>query len=316
MGAASSCGRGKDYLFIVTPEPAKDVATYGFDHSLKGMTGTDKLDVLWVIDNSNSMASSQKAVIDNTHQFISLFTQKHDLKWKMGLLSTDAADKPYVGFTPETALDWKTKDPVKTFQDAVGRLGVNGDAAEKTFVPIITSLATYPFVRPGSLLSIIMVTDAPEQSGIPGNAFLGFVNTMAGQGHVRIYGVLQPTDLCGSTADDPWNYEGSPYKTVIEGTNGFLFLLCSGKFAKDLASIGQDMVNRTSSKSIMFPDGIRPLPSTIQVLFHGEKIQGGLTENGGHWVYDYGQNSVDFNDLDFATGDNESVHIDYQAATQ
>lgn len=301
---------------MVTPEPQADTPMMGFDHSLKGMTGTDKLDVLWVIDNSNSMGGWQKVVKEQTSQFISLFTQKNDLKWKMGLLSTDAKDAPYVGFTPDTALDWTSKNPVKTFQDAVAKLGVEGDSTERTFVPIMTAVTGYPFIRPGSFLSIIVVSDAPEQSGVPGKAFLSFMNTIAGVGHWRFYGVLEPHDLGCPASDDAWDYEGSPFQTVIEGNNGFLFLLCDGKFAKNLITIGEDMVNRTSVRSIQFPNGHRPLPSTIRVLFHGKLLPGGLKANGGYWIYNFEQNSVDFNDLDFATGDNESVHIDYQLAMQ
>src|SRR4051812_39209706 len=55
---------------------------------IKEVVGNNRLDILWVIDNSGSMQQHQQNVIDNTEKFMKAFTKKSHLDWQMGLLSS------------------------------------------------------------------------------------------------------------------------------------------------------------------------------------------------------------------------------------
>ena len=87
------------------------------------MEGNSAVDILWTIDNSGSMGDHQRDVIANANSFISQFTQSTALEWRMGLVSTDTQDEPYVGLIPGTELNYLTPNAVTKFQQAVRRLG-------------------------------------------------------------------------------------------------------------------------------------------------------------------------------------------------
>ena len=58
----------------------------------------NKVDVLWVIDNSGSMEQEQQALILSFESFIQYFIDS-DLDWHIGVTSTDMSPDP----TPESA---------------------------------------------------------------------------------------------------------------------------------------------------------------------------------------------------------------------
>lgn len=150
------------YLFIQESVPTKKIEV---QHKLKELQGNSVVDILWVIDNSGSMFSHQQNVIANTALFLSQFVRSGNLlNWKMGLVSTDKDDNPFVGFGPGRELTSSTPGNVRIFQEAVGRLGTNGTHIEEGFDPLLQVLRSYPdFVRPTSTLAVIFVTDAKEQ---------------------------------------------------------------------------------------------------------------------------------------------------------
>lgn len=309
-----ACSKGDDFLHYVLPEPPPE---FHFTHKLKEMVGESRVDILWVIDNSGSMGSHQQNVITNSDLFIREFVKKQKiLDWKMGLVSTDESEAPYLGFKAGDELNKSTPDPVNVFNRAVNKLGTFGSGIEKPFFCARKALQDNPnWVRKNAVLANIMVTDAAEQSFISGQDFANFMAQMKG-GDLRkvvFYGVLGPNDWNCPATDGFWNYAGSPYeafaKLVGRGKN---YPLCSPDFGKNLAELGKDLVKLASSPRIELTS--RPRLETLRVTWRGNVLPGGPKETGGFWTYDFDLNAVLFHDLDFAPDDNEEVIIHYEEA--
>ena len=310
VAACMSCGRNTDFIYNKVEAPPE---MFSGVHKLKELQGESRVDILFVIDNSGSMGSYQQALIRNADTFINTFVSGGGLDWKMGILSTDVLNNPYIGFTPGTELTYKTPDNVKLFKDAVGRLGTSGDAIEKTFAPIMKYIPKYPtFLRPNAMLALIMITDAEEQSGTPAKDFIDFLAVTKGNlKKVVTYGVFAPQDFGCTIGDSFWNYAKSPYEEVVNATNGKTYPLCKD-FGKNLADLGQDLVTRVSRPTIRLKS--HPQLRTLKVYFHGEILPGGPPDEQGRWIYDFDLNAIQFHDLDFAQGDNEEVEVVYEVA--
>jgi hypothetical protein len=301
------CRKDPDFLHYRKYEAAQ---TYSKTQKVKDFNGILDLDILWVIDNSGSMLDHQNSVIRNTDTFVNIFTRNSSLHWKMGLISTDTIDQPYEGFDQFNPLDYTKADAVPRFRTAVRNLGTSGSALEMTFEPIINALTRYrQFVRPNSMLAIIVVSDAPEQSRFDAIEFLRRLQTFKPDlSKVVFYGVLGPVDWCRAT-DDTWIWGGSDYYQVLQSVQGKTFPICSADFGNNLVTLGEDLYQRISTPKIYLD--ARPDVKTIQVLYQGNEIPGGPKADGGLWYYDYDLNAIVFYDLSFAPGDTEEIEVKF-----
>jgi hypothetical protein len=326
-----------NYLYHQKPKVPGQYLQY--EHKIKEMKGNDKVDILWVIDNSASMQSHQMAVKQNVDFFLDTFL-KTNLDWRMGLLSTDYENPPYVGLAIGDELSYKDTDAASRFKKAVSRLGINGSPTEMTFIPVKKHLTAHPhFLRKDSILALLIVTDAPEQSHVlsytsgyygrprpgmpmpPGSGstpkamelsdFLDFLKIMKGNlKNVVTYGAFAATDLGCRINDQFPKYKGSSYEELVNKTNGKYFPLCSKDFGTELAKFGLDLVKRVQAPKIYLKK--RPVLTTLRITYKGQEIPGGPQDQGGLWVYDFDSNAVIFSSLDFAAGENEMVQVEYR----
>jgi hypothetical protein len=302
------CSKHTDFLYETAKEPP--TIQHSETKKVKEMDGNNAVDVLWVIDNSGSMGDKQTNLINNTTQFIGQFVQNPSVDWKMGIISTDTYDQPYVGFVQGDELNWKSTNPVQIFQTAVGRLGTSGSGIEKSYEPIVNNLTRFPnFVRPGAFLAIIIVTDEDEQSNAQSaTSTLAFLKTLKGDlKNVLGYGVFADEAMGCSNG---FYYSSSHYAPFMKGLKNRVFALCSPNFGQNLATMGADIVQFIQNRRFALP--VRPIPGTLKVLYKGTEIKGGPKEEGGHWIYDYDLNVIIFLDLDFAPGQDEEIQILYE----
>lgn len=199
------CGKGSSYSLL------SDSDTFQQNEG----AFNSKIDILWVIDNSGSMESSQQAVIDNLNSFMSDFISK-DLDFKMAVIATDAFRDQYMGtnkcakfrdgllnvncnpvsgvsYTGVRVMDRFTPNLMNVFAvntlltDTVRNIYSNGD--ERAFQSMSRALTGEPsnagFVRPDSFLSVIIVSDEDDFS----------------------YSGSTPVEQINSTyASNPWSY--------------------------------------------------------------------------------------------------------------
>ncbi len=301
-----------DYVYFNTDSQTQRM---NFTTAIKEVSNTGSVDVLWIIDNSGSMGPHQQTVIRNTAAFMQDFAAQ-SVHWKMGLISTDTSDAPYLGFAPTDQFTYRDANPNQRFASAVARLGTNGDAIEKVMDPLVQQIQRFPgfLTGRGTPLALVIVTDAEEQSRTNYTANRAALTAAMGSSPLFVYGALWANELqCAPTGSEP-----DP--TVITGT-AFEFLMQSAKFGEyfplcrdfgaSIAAIGKQIVQRISRSSI--PLKGRPILDTLQVFYKDQPLKPGPKDQGGFWEYDYDLNAVLFHDLDFSTSDNDSVRIEYDS---
>ncbi len=308
----TSCQKRDQMLYYVAnPEPQ----VFNFAHKLKELQGETRVDILMVIDNSASMGKHQQNVINNSNLFIEAFTKSQKvLDWKIGLISTDTKERPYIGFEPGNFLDRGAALPVAAFNEAVSRLGTNGDSTERPWAATQKVLLDFPaWTRKGAILALIVITDAPEQSQIPTQSFVQFLTQIKGNTQKVVnYGVYATADWNCADSGEGLKYAGSVYEELTALISGKNYVLCGPHFGTDLADLGKDLVKRVQSPRIAL--AMRPQIETIRVQWKQTELLGGPKADGGHWQYDFDLNAIVFHDLDFAPDENEEVVISYEEA--
>lgn len=325
-----SCSKATNYgYFDNTPAIEVDKRIY----PLSLLESDKNIDVLLVIDNSGSMYSIQQNVIKNSRIFLEQFSKQPYINWKIGLVSTDRNEAPYLGF--DIPFDWNLidyRDPtsfdrtVGKFQDAVSRLGTNGDPSEYVFYNVKRVVDLYngsspsrpSFLRPNSHFVVIMISDENEQSKEDHGAAYdapAFVKTMsqyiAGNKILRFYGALNRTDLTGcNNPGDSGTYAGSQYETIINLTRGFNISACLDDFGTELAKIGKDIASLVGLPSLLLKQ--RPISDTIKVYYKDQLLSPGRKEDGGVWFYEESTNTINFYTMDFVEDPrNDYFKIDF-----
>lgn len=300
-----ACGKDGGYVYNTKPFVSKlSTETY----QLVGDGG--QVDIIWVIDNSGSMSPIQRQVIDNANLFMQDFIKNKSLEWRMGLLSTDISEEPYLGFA--SYFNHTSTDPVGTFGTAVRQLGTSGSGYEQSFDPVVKNLDKFSaFLRPNAMLIVIFVTDEEEQSNISAQDFLG--NLLKRKGgdinRLRVYGAFNARDF-GCSSGTMMGYTGSPFEEAINATKGKAYKTCNPTFGSDLAKLGQEIVSISSRASIMLKN--RPLTETLKVIYNSEELEAGPRSEGGRWFYDGESNSIRFHDLEFVDFNIKNVQVSYE----
>lgn len=181
--ASAGCGKGSSFSLLDDQD------------SFKQSDGTvsSKVDILWVIDNSGSMETSQNNVSSNLNSFIQDFSSKN-LDFKMAVTTTDAYRVEYNNNTNCSrfrdgirnsscnAISGRTYSGVHVMDSLLSNLqqvflinvsltdGANniyGSGDERVFQSIRATLnenLNAGFLRPDSFLSIIIVSDEEDFS--------------------------------------------------------------------------------------------------------------------------------------------------------
>lgn len=311
-----SCNQSGDYVYYDNP-PAQRQSKKTYN--IKQIQNENKIDILWVVDNSGSMQPIQQNIVDNARLFMQEFVGHKHLNWKMGLISTDDEETPYLGFN--IVFDNASSDPVNTFQKAVDSLGINGSASEYVFYNVIRMFKDYGyFFRNNSSVAIIMVSDEVEHSEDDHGSAYSAQNTIdrirgfiSEKRKLRFYGALKASDLTDCPNRPSWDYgpyKGSPYEQVINATSGKVMSACVSNFGEKLAEIGKDIVKLVESPKVLLTE--RPVVSSIKVFYKGQLLSSGDRETGGFWYYDDYYNSINFYDLSFSTDfDNDDIDIEF-----
>jgi hypothetical protein len=297
-----SCGDKTNFVHHINPvAPTFFQETY----SIHEIDTRNKIDILWLVDNSGSMDSIQKNIVKNAELFMTEFIKSNYIDWKMGLVSTDRADDPYLGF--DVPFNRATVDPVTLFRTKVNSLGTGGDSSEYVFHNIyrtLTNPGPIPFLRPNAHLAVIMVTDEVEQSleidrslYEVNNFFVAMRNLINPLFKMRFYGAINAKELdeCDAYA---MKYAESPFENIIKLTSGFVVSACKPDFGEGLSNIGKDIASLLEYPRLLLTK--RPRIETIKVSYKGLVLEPGRPEEGGFWYYDDEFNMIVFYNLNFS----------------
>jgi hypothetical protein len=308
LSVFSGCAKN-DYLYYQQPTPPP---TRNASFSIAGSKASSA-DIIWQV---GGMTELQQTMIAGAKSFMTQLSARQGFDWKVGVISTDPSDSPFLGFT--TSFDSTTPNPIQPFVDSVSNVIASHDG-EKMMDPVEGALTAFPgFVRSSSQLVLVVSNDNPDESSEQVANFLAYVTKLKGSlSRVTIYAVLGTTDFgcVPSTIDTDWNYVGSTYEQVIQATHGKAYSLCTDDFGTSLSKIGDAIVDLLARPRYYL--ATRPITKTIRVVLAGTILPGGPQSQGGLWSYDYDVNAIVFYDAKFMANvdDSEQLQVTYQEDT-
>lgn len=279
-----------------------------------------KIDILWIIDNSGSMKSSQDALVANFSRFINRF-QLLNYDFRMGVNTTDAWQGRFNA----------TKTGLRRLKDGVGSthsgvfvidkdtpnmddvflinasLGINGSGDERAFSSMedtLNSELNLDFRRPDAYLAIIIVSDEDDFSAtsatplynnysaprlIPVSTYKTIMDNHAGVGNWSVNAITIQDAACRDelNARSGGRIIGHRYMELSALSGGVQTSLC-GDFGTSLELISDLLIEVSSS----FKLDREPIPSSIRVLVDDQSINESA-QNG--WSYDSATMILTFN---------------------
>jgi hypothetical protein len=261
-----------------------------------------KVDIVFLIDNSESMLNEQDRLIAGIDKFVDSFGENAFIDYRVGVLTVyDSHFEQSLCNTPvrlkngsidesgkvvECYPEGKLRSPFitrsegakETLRNAlrVGTLKTSegGPEIEEMFSPILKGLSPEmnkingDFIRPDSQLVIVIVSDEEDSSYHVGvDSFITEIDRLVG---------LNRTDLYAVVAIKPCHIESYAHRPdkilqainrVHGTTEGRVFPICDENFGNHLASIGSDIRKKFKKLQIVLPS--IPQEGTL-ILYYGD----------------------------------------------
>ena len=294
-----------------------------------------KTDILWVVDNSGSMQSSQDALTTNFSSFIQRFQSLHS-DFHMAVTATDAWRAKYLhnnslmrwrdgnGGTHSGVfvMDMMTPSLSNVFLTNAN-LGTSGSGDERAFESFHDSLAyaaNSDFVRAGSFLSIIIISDEDDFSStqqyhtadhdynspnlVPITTYQTYLDGLVGAGNYSVNAITIMDQACLTqlNASIPGRIIGQRYMDFADRTGGVKASLC-GDFGNSLQLISNSIVELSST----FTLDRQPAPGSLNVVVDGVVIPENAT-NG--WTFDSNTLTLSFHG-DAVPGQGAAISITF-----
>jgi len=254
--------------------------------------GASKIDVLWVIDDSGSMAPRQENLARNFAAFVDEFT-KGSIDYRLAVTTTDIFKEQghFVGnpkvITPQTpnvltafannARVGVLGSPYEAGMEG-GRLAIDNqkaanqaklDACKRACTPSKPSCpsdcdaqTTYDFLRDDAYLYIVFVSDEEDESSLDVRYYYRYFETAKGIGNdgmvttASIMGDV-PTNTCGATP-------GARYQALSDLTGGEVGSVCDPNFSVTLKKLATNAVGLKRKFALQVKPNIQTLAVTLK----------------------------------------------------
>lgn len=259
---------------------------------LQNVTYNNKVDLLWVVDNSRSMSQHQQNLSAQFGSFIDiLYSKKIDFRIAITTMDMSASGEKgrFVG-TPKV-ISSSTANARAAFQANI-QVGENGSDVERGFEAMAQALSesrlaneNTGFLRDDAQLAVIFVTNEEDHSSgrpsdyaaildrlKPGNSDEEPPRWMA-----NFIGITAPNGVCFTRGDiaDP----GDRYMELTRSSNGQIAEICANDLSSALSSIRQRIVERL----VEFRLSSKPVVSSIIVRVNNQLI---VNEPVNGWTYE------------------------------
>lgn len=307
-----SCGPGGQNFSIL---PASQ-------STFQGSVANNKVDILWVIDNSGSMAPKQATLAAGFSDFISVFNTKN-FDYRMAVVTTDTGVQLGQFQGTVKVIENTTNNMAAEFSTNVN-VGAGGSAQAKALDATTLALGTANlagananFLRSDAHLAVIYVSDADDNDSTETTAT---VNTFLAALKPQKFDVIARTYKNNFTvsaviapsfpdADCTANYgagtyeKGTKFINLSALTSGSTASICNASFSTGLTNLSQRIAEAITD----IPLSRVPDTSTIVVLFNGTPVTNDAT-NG--WTYSSTGNKIVFHGTAIPTN-NTTISINY-----
>ena len=296
-----------------------------------------QIDILWVVDNSNSMAANQQSLGQSFESFINNLTAT-GVDYHIGVITTDPSDNGqlFSGGSGVTVIDNDTANASATFLENVA-VGIQGSAIERAFESAALALGVGPDWSPGSTptppndgflrtdasLFVIMVSDEDEKSFGPVGYYQRLFETYKSKGND---GLISVSAIVGDSEEGCFQDTGASaqpgdrYIELAEETNGLVTSICSD-FSESLQELSIWASGLRSSFELsslplvnasIVCDGVdEDAYEAFCVKVNGETIQIGSETSRTGWYYDENNNSIVFG-ADSIPGIQADITVEYE----
>jgi hypothetical protein len=232
---------------------------------------TKKLDIVWIIDNSGSMADEQDALGTNFSAFIDEFITK-DVDFKMAITTTDVSSS-YKKGRMVNGSDLKltsamAKQNENRFKDDfmnLVRVGTNGSGNEKGLEASEGFMQKYAssFLRQDAYLAVVILSDEEDQSPNLVSDYTNYLKSFKSEaGLVKFYTIA---DINKTSAKSSGITVGAErYKLASNQTAGVIANI-RDDFYQSLTSMGDSILNLLDS----FALGFEPVSGSLKVYVNG-----------------------------------------------
>jgi hypothetical protein len=269
----------------------------------------DVIDVLWVIDNSGSMEESQQRLIDQFDLFIGAFLSL-GLDYHIGVVTTDMSNPDQSGRLQGNPayIDSSTADPVNAFakRAAVGAGGSGDekglDATKAALTDPILSNENAGFLRSGSVISAIVVSDENDSSSVNAGGFTSWFEALRSDKDYTSFNAIVGDRGLGCTGGDIFAGDfieamgGDTYIDVADNTGGFFASICTEDFDVAVTNMARSSAGMKSSFELAkTPSDL----SQMTVQIDGSDVPYDAVDG---WSYDSTNNAVQFHGAYFPDG--------------
>lgn len=275
--------------------------------------GTDMVDILWVVDDSNSMANEQYKVAAGMEQFIFAIVSAEDVDLHLGVVSTDmdlaTEDRGLLVGDP-AYVTRDDSDYLVEFMERV-QVGTQGSDKERGLQAAYHALTDATalshndgFLRPEAVLALVFVSDEndcsddnwldDDMSGalcydiseqlVPTASYIRKFQAIKGiGGRVVASSIVGPSVSEG--CDESW--PGKRYTTLADELDGASGNICDSDYGDVMDEIG----SRITAPQRSFYLSYTPVQDTLVVWVDDVEVE--ADESWG-WVYDEDLVSIDF----------------------
>jgi hypothetical protein len=295
----------KDKAAIANSEavtPSSLILKDQVDSFKQGSSETLPVDILWMIDNSGSMANNQTALARNLNIFINQFLDKK-IDFKMAITTTDARvnfNGRMIGdsslLTSEAAAKDKTAF-INNFMKMV-KVGTEGSGTEEGLETSTAFLERYSstFLRKNAYLVIMYISDEQDQSPKDVKNYLEHLQSFkANKGLVKAYSIVAQPKAHMTQYDSA----GTRYNEVALATGGITCDITED-FSTTMRELGKNIVNLTNR----FALSEIPYENKIQVFVNNTEVSAG-------WTFDESSHSLKF-ELDSLPEEGAKIEVRYK----
>jgi hypothetical protein len=329
LAALTACSKGAGSFSILAD---------GDDYKQEAVFVPKKIDVLWVVDNSGSMSTSQANLASSFQSFINKF-QAQGYDFHMGITTSDAWEKQFNNNSTKSKLrdgngsthsgvfvmDQNTPNLANIFNTNV-KVGITGNGDERVFESFKQTLldvtgVNATFRRPEAYLAVIIVSDEEDFSAAsssftenyntayPVQSYVDFLTDFTdGGANFSVNTISVDSTACATSL----NTDGFARKVstrlpaLADLTGGVKTSLC-GDFGTSLELISNNIVQL----SAVFKLTREPVVDTINITINGVKI---LVDPVNGYTYDPATLTITFHGTAVPAA-NASVKIDYYPAS-
>ena len=283
-------------------------------------TSGQMVDALFVVDNSGSMQEEQENLADNFANFIRGAEQFQN-DYQIGVITTDMTDEAQAGRLQGNPRILQRVPDVEDLFRQVTEVGTSGAGEERGLAAARAALSNplafdtgvacaddqgcvapdqciggfcggynRGFVRQGSVLELIFVSDEDDRSAATLNFFVDFFKNIKGFRNEALFHAhaivgAEHGRAASCESDDGVADAGRRYVEVADRTHGTVHSICDGSFGASLRVIGEQAFGLPVQFFLSRP----AMEQGMEVRINGE------IRNVG-WAYDEESNSVIFDD--------------------